>query len=242
MNKLLILLALVLVSALPNVSGQNYNYPKASDYPNLPGSGKNVDDFVPAKWETIGKACGDLNGDKLADCALVIKGADGRFLNKNDGLGSELFDTNPRMLLVLFKDKNGYVVAGQSRSFIIPPDSPTMSEPFQQIKVKNGVLELGFESFSSAGSWSTASASYKFKWLGGRFALIGADKTDVTRNTGRIESRSYNFLTGRVKTSTGHISSDRDKVRWKNLKLKKPQTLDTFKAPFGWEIEPGYFL
>jgi hypothetical protein len=243
MNKRLItLFILVSFGSFQHVFSQDSNRPQRSDYPNLPKSGKSINDFVPQDWETVGKAPGDLNGDQIEDCALVIKANLSKFLNKNDGLGSHPFDTNPRVLVILFKDKDGYKIAKQSNTFIVPPDSPTRTEPFQAVQIKNGVLELSFELFSSAGSWSMTSSSYRFKFLHSEFVLIGADKTDSMRNSGEMESRSYNFLTSRLKVSTGSFSSDREKVRWKTYKLKKLKTLDTFKAPFSWKIESDYYL
>jgi len=243
MNKLLIILFILLsCGSLQHVFSQDFNRPQGSDYPNLPKSGKSITDFVPQDWETVGKAQGDLNGDRLEDCALVIKANLSKFLNKNDGLGSDPFDTNPRILVILFKDKDGYKLAKQSNTFIVPPDAPTMTEPFQVVTIKNGVLELSFELFASAGSWSMTSSSYRFKFLKGEFVLIGADKTDSMRNSGEMESRSYNFLTSRLKVSTGKFSSDREKVRWRTYRLRKLKTLDTFKAPFSWKIEADYYL
>jgi len=178
----------------------------------------------------------------LEDCALVIKANLSKFLNKNDWLGSNPFDTNPRILVILFKDQDGYRIAKQSNTFIVAPDSPTQEEPFQEVSIKKGVLELSFQLFSSAGSWSTTSSSYRFKFLNGEFVLVGADKIDSMRNTGEMESRSYNFLTSKLKVSTGNFSSDREKVRWRTYRLKKLKTLNTFKAPFSWKIEPDYYL
>ena len=243
MNKLLIILFIVIsFGDFQVVFSQDFSLPQKSDYPKLPESGKSIRDFVPQDWETVGKADGDLNGDKLADCALVIKANLPNFLNKNDGLGSHPFDTNPRILVILFKDKDGYKIAKQSNTFIVAPDSPTQLPPFQMITIKHGVLELSFELFSSAGSWSMTSSSYRFRFLNGEFALIGSDKTDAMRNSGEMESRSYNFLTSKLKISTGRLSSDRQKVRWKTYRLKKLKTLDTFKAPYSWKIEADYYL
>ena len=243
MNKLsIIVFIFVSLGSLQHVFSQDFNRPHNSDYPKLPKSGKSINDFVPKDWETVGKAQGDLNGDKLEDCALVIKANLSKFLNKHDGLGSNPFDTNPRILVILFKDKDGYKIAKQSNTFIVAPDSPTQLEPFQEVRIKNGILELSFELFSSAGSWSMTSSSYRFKFLNGEFVLIGADKTDSMRNSGEMTSRSYNFLTSRLKVSTGNFSSDRQKIRWRTYKLRKLKTLDTFKAPFSWKIEPDYYL
>jgi len=238
----LIVFIWVSLGSSQNIFSQDFNRPRNSDYPNLPKSGKSINDFVPKDWETVAKAQGDLNRDKIEDCALVIKANLSKFLNKNDGLGSNPFDTNPRILVILFQDKDGYRIAKQSNTFIVAPDSPTQEEPFQEVSIKKGVLELSFQLFSSAGSWSTTSSSYRFKFLNGEFVLIGADKTDSMRNSGEMKSRSYNFLTSRLKVSTGNFSSDREKVRWRTYRLKKLKTLDTFKAPFSWKIESDYYL
>lgn len=243
MNKLLIILfVFVSVGSFQHAFGQDFNRPQNSDYPNLPKSGKSINDFIPKDWETVGKAQGDLSGDKIEDCALVIKAKLRKFLNKNDGLGSDPFDTNPRILVILFQDKDGYKIAKQSNTFIVAPASPTEEEPFQEVSIKTGVLQLSFQLFSSAGSWSTTSSAYRFKFLNGEFVLIGADKTDSMRNSGEMESRSYNFLTSKLKVSNGNFSSDRQKVRWKTYRLKKLKTLNTFKAPFSWKIGSDYYL
>jgi hypothetical protein len=152
MKKLLLILIILLNRGA--AFGQDFTFPAEFDYPQLEKYGQKVEDFVPKNWKIISKANGDLNGDKIADSAIVIKGSDAKFLNKNDGLGNPEYDTNPRMLIVLFKNavENRYEVAEQSNSFILIPDSPTMTEPFKSVKIKNGVLWLDFEQWYSAGS------------------------------------------------------------------------------------------
>jgi hypothetical protein len=69
------------------------------------------------------------------------------------------------------------------------------------------------------------------------------DKTTSIRNSGKTESRSYNFLTNKMKITTGNYASDeKKKVRWKTYKVKKLKTLGTFKEPFSWEIEYDYYV
>lgn len=245
MNKLLIILFLLLNFVAVSAQDEDFKVPDESDYPPLPEQGKSCEDFVPKSWQVITKATGDLNKDNAPDCVLVIKGVNAKFLNKNEGLGAKIYDTNPRMLVILFKntEKNLYRLARRSNSFIVAPDSPTMSEPFQEATIKNGVLQLSFEQWSSAGSWATAQTSYKFRFQNGDFVLIGADKTESARNTGEMETRSYNFLTKKVRVETANFSSDKKgKVLWKTFKLDKLKTFDAFKAPFRWEIEPDYYL
>jgi hypothetical protein len=238
-----ILLTLIFLSGVQSGFGQGFTRPVASDYPNLPKSAARPADFIPAGWKIMGEAEGDLNGDKRTDFALVIKANEKKFLNKNDGLGGEVFDTNPRILAVLFWENDRYKLAVQSNSFIVLPDAPTMEEPFQAIKIENGVLRLDFVIWYSAGSWGMSTHIYRFRFQNGTFALIGADETETQRNTGEMETRSYNFLTGKVKTTSGNISGKpKDKVQWRNFRLKELKTFETFPEPFKWEVEKGYFL
>jgi hypothetical protein len=240
-----LLLVLIILLNLEATFGQDFTFPAEFDYPQIEKHGQKVEDFVPKSWKIIGKAGGDLNGDKIADSALVLKGNDAKSLNKNDGLGNPEYDTNPRMLIVLFKNtsENRYEIAEQSNSFILIPDSPTMTEPFKSVKIKNGALWLDFEQWYSAGSWGTTEASYKFKYSNGEFVLIGADKTESMRNTGDTETRSYNFLINRMSITTGNFAGKaKPKTRWKTFKVKETKTFRTFKEPFSWEIEPDYFL
>jgi len=146
MKKLLLIILIILLN-LTFAYGQDFKFPTDSDYPQLKKYGQKIEDFVPKNWTTVDKAFGDLNDDKIADCAVVIKGNDKKFLNKNDGLGVHKFDTNPRMLIILFKNaaEKRYEIAEHSNTFIVIPDSPTMSEPFQSVKIKNGVLQMDFE-------------------------------------------------------------------------------------------------
>lgn len=244
MNKVLIILFLLLNFAVV-CAAQDFVVPAESDYPPLRKEAAKCEDFVPKNWEITGKASGDLNQDRAPDCVLVIKGRNPKFFNKNEGPGTKIYDTNPRILVIAFKtgEKNQYELARQSNSFIVAPDSPTMSEPFQEVAIKNGVLQLAFEQWSSAGSWGMAHMSYKFRFQDGEFVLIGADKTESMRNTGEMEIRSYNFLTRKVRIETGNFSSDKKgKVKWRAFKLEKLKTFDTFKAPFEWEVEPDFYL
>jgi len=240
---------LLLLTILLNASvafGQDWTSPNGSDYPKLEKYGQTIESFVPKNWKTIDKALGDLNGDKIPDAAIVIQGTDAKFINKNDGLGVEEFDTNPRILVILIRNAlaNRYELVEQNNTFIIPPDSPTMSEPFQSVKIKNGVLQLDFEIFYSAGSWGTSNASYKFKYKGEEFVLIGVDKKEFMRNSGKMETRSYNFLTNKMSVTTGDEFDEKEKkkVKWKTYRIGKLKTFRTFVKPFDWEIEPDYFI
>lgn len=239
MNKLIILFIVLSVKTLAFAQEYNFKFPETADYPNLPKFGKSINDFVPKNWKVFGKASGDLNGDGQTDYVLVLKATYSKFLNKNE---SQIFNTNPRILVILFKENNGYRIAKQNNEFVFVPDSPSMSEPFQKVKINNRVLQLDFELWYSAGSWSASNYSYKFRFQNGNFYLIGIEKTEWIRNSGETETRSYNFLTNKVKIMTGDIQSEEKKIEWKNFRVIKLKTLDTFKAPFTWEIEYDYYV
>ena len=242
MGNVLILSVILALTAAVGAQDE-FVYPAAADYPEIVHTGKSVESFVPDGWKIAARSDGDLNADGTADAAVYLKGAFAKFLNKNKGLGVEEFDTNPRILLILFAKNGNYELASRSDTFIFIPDSPVVAEPFKAMSIAKGVLRIDFELWQSAGSWGATTASYKFRYRNGEFLLIGADKEDSMRNTGRTELRSYNFLTKTVKIATGNFESDaKPKVRWRTLKSGKLKTLKTFPKPFEWEVEPDYYL
>lgn len=216
--------------------------PQAADYPAIAETGAKTSDFIPQNWKTLGEAKGDLNGDKIPDTAFVIQGSDPKFIAKNDGLGTDTFDTNPRMLVILFGTSDGYKLAEKSTTFVASSDYPTMEEPFDSIEIKNGVLQIKQHIFMSAGGWGTSNYTYKLRYQNGDFAVIGADTTSVQRNTGEMESRSYNFLTRKVQVETGRIDSDKKKVSLRNFKVTKLQTLKNYPKAFEWEVEKDFSI
>lgn len=238
-----LLLILILLCGASAVFGQDeFPMPKKSDYPELPKTAAKPADFIPKDWKIMGESEGDLNGDRQKDAVLVIKGTDPKFVTRHEGLGENPFDTNPRIMAILFRENDGYKLVQRSDSFIAMSDYPTMSEPFQAVKITNGVLQFDFEMFLSAGGWGMSNQNYKFRYQNGKFELIGADKTETQRNTGEMETRSYNFVTGKVKVTTGNFEGKKEKVTWKTYKSKTLQTFDTLPKPFEWEIEKDYFL
>ena len=199
--------------------------------------GKTIRDFIPKNWKILHKEFGDLNGDKKDDVALVLRANYAKYLNKNDGLGENEFDTNPQMLLILFNIGGNFELVEQNNTFIIGREYPTYSEPLTKIEIKNGILQLFFEVWQSAGSWFTSNTTYKFKFINNEFALIGLDKSESSRNVGEVTTRSYNFLTRKLKTSLPTYENEKPyKITWANIKLSKLKTFKTYKAPYTWKI------
>jgi hypothetical protein len=244
--KKLFFAALLLFAAQITFAQEEFIFPKDADYPTLKVEGSTLEDFVPKDWEIMDKTFGDLNGDGQTDCVIVVNGTDKRFIQKNDGFGMNPFDTNPAILAVLFKDKNGYRLALQNNTLAYPPEGPTASYPFSAMSIKNKVLEIDFEHMLSAGGWGATYSSFKFKLIGGEFKMIGADKREFMRNSGDGEERSYDFLTRKVKIVTGNqmeYDPKKMKTRWRTLPAKvKAPTLRTVGKSESWEIEHDYYL
>src|SRR5262249_18302127 len=97
--KKLLLFAFLLLNFIAASAQENFKFPTEKDYPQIVKSGRDITDFVPKDWKIVDKKTGDLNNDKLDDWALVVKGTSPEFINKNDGLGSNPFDTNPNILI-----------------------------------------------------------------------------------------------------------------------------------------------
>lgn len=241
---LLIAIHLVLVcSAMSQDEDERWPRPKASDYPTVASTSATCSGFAPSKWTQMALATGDLNGDGRADCAAVFAGTDSRFLHKNDGFGSETFDTNPRILVIAFADNGGFRLVEQNNTFIISAESPVMTEPFQEVTIEKGILRFLFEEFYSAGSWGMANRKYAFRYQNGEMTLIGVDKTETRRNTGDLEIRSYNLSTGQMTIETGHISDDgKGKVRRRAFRVRPLPTLKTVKPMLTWEIEKDVII
>lgn len=234
--------------ALSQEDESGFLFPKDGDLPKIVTHAKNVSAFVPRGWHIESTAKGDLNGDAFPDQALFIKGTARKYIQKNEGLGQNPFDTNPRALLIVFFDPStkGYRLIEKS-SLIPIPDSPTMSEPLESMTIKNGVLKIHLSVWFSAGSWSTSNTTYSFRYQNDKFVLIGADSSDYQRNTGHEAKCSINFLTSKVKITISdpldseglHVTSS---TRWQRLKSSKLRSLSSFQKPYAWEVIPGWNL
>lgn len=208
--------ALTATAAFPDVTVPPVTYPA------LAARGANAAAFVPAGWKLESSASGDLNGDGRADLAIVLRGANRRNIVANpDGLGQNPFDTNPRILAVLFgQATGGYRLALENHTLIPRPDNPVASDFLEDggVKIERGVLKVTMSFFLSAGGWGTAARTYTFRWQNSRFELIGFDKRDLQRNTGEMVSTSINYSTRKVRIGKSTMENDSaERVTWRIL-------------------------
>lgn len=222
-RKLFIILSLFLISSI-------YIFAE-----NFPQKAKTIDDFIPKGWKRISSTNGDLNKDKLEDAVIVIEKEDKKNIKKNDSLGSDYLNLNPRILLVLFKQKDGTytLVSKNDKGFIPSPnseDEPTLEDTFDSISIKNNTFRINFNYFYSAGSWGTSQTNYIFRYQNNKFELIGFSESSFMRNSGEEEELSINFSTNKVKTTTGgnvfEGNVNNPKSKWKTINFKRKYTLD----------------
>ena len=222
-RKLFFILSLFLISSI-YIFGENF-----------PQKAKTVNDFIPKGWKKILTTNGDLNKDKLEDTVIVIEKEDKKNIKKNDGFGPEELNLNPRILLVLFKQKDGtYVLASKNDKGFIKSegndDNPALMDTLDDIIIKNNILKIVFNYFMSAGSWWTSTNVYIFRFQNNVFELIGYESNAYMRTTGEEEGTSINFSTNKAKITTGgNIFEEKEnnpKNEWRYVKFEKKYILN----------------
>lgn len=221
-----VLLALLALPASV-AAAQDFVLPPVS-YPPLPAAGVAAQDFVPKGWRIEARASGDLDGDSRADLALVLRAGDPANVIP-ETICEERFDTNPRILAILLAKPGGYRLGAENHELIPRRENPCEADPFSetgQIAIARGALRIDLERMMSAGGWDAGTATFKWRWRDEAVRLIGFDYSNVRRNTGDMTVVSINYLTGRVKITTGNVGTDLDKVRWTKLHNRRAPTLD----------------
>ncbi|MGB7407825.1 MAG: hypothetical protein WA908_04915 [Pontixanthobacter sp.] len=176
-------------------------------------------DFVPVGWKLFDKFDGDLNGDDRIDAAIVIQRNDPQAIIADpDGLGMDRYDANPRILLIALRNHLWqYRIVSRNDRIIPDHDSPTIGDPYEDMRIADGVLHFDLDFFANAGSWETYNRRFQFRWNGAAMALIGFDMTHVHRGSGVLRQTSVNYLTGKRKDADGSIEDDTTEWRWSDI-------------------------
>ena len=193
----------------------------------LKDSGKGAADIVPNGWESSFKT-GDLNGDGVADLAIIATPCDKeKMKTRDDGY---VYNFNQPILAIYWGEKNGKFKLYKQYDDVIPerPDEYTDITP--SLDVTGGKLKISLEYFVTAGSWYQPIIPYTFRYQKGDFFLIGKDETGVTRNTGVTTVTSENYLTHKRTVTT--TRPKRKKPTVKTTRLKKSSL-----KPLGFSLE-----
>ena len=177
------------------------------EYPtDFPEQGNKIEDFVPKHWSAIMKVDGELNKDGLTDTALIVEQENPNNISVTEY--NDTLNTNPRALLVLFKQENGTykLTAKNDKGFIEPPkENSSLLDPLGEgdINIKNNTLRLKFQYFFSAGSWYITNVEYVFRYQNNHFELIGVETNSFHRATGEETIVSFNLSTNKLETTMG---------------------------------------
>ena len=201
----------------------------------FPKKAETVNDFIPKGWKEILATSGDLNKDKLEDVVIIIEKDDEKNIKKNNTIGPNYLNLNPRILLILFKQKDGtYILVDKNDKGFIQSENdeknPTLMDTLSGIDIKNNTLKISHDYFLSVETWSALQSVFTFRFQNNRFELIGFDNNLFVRNSGEQEKFSINFLTNKIKTTSGGNIFDKKlnnpKEKWGNNNIKKKYILE----------------
>ena len=212
--------ASLLVCLVPLMALAQDVTPPVARYPKLPAHAAAADGFAPPGWRVELTAAGDLDGDGIGDLALVLREQSAANVLNNAGAGPSRFDTNPRILVVALGRRGGGYDLAVEDHVLIPRDTEPNIDDYLDgggIAIRRGALQVTVHLFANAGGWTAGTKTYTFRVRHRRLVLIGYDSAMVQRNTGAITGTSVNYLTGKMKLSTGTIDKDEDTVKWKTL-------------------------
>ncbi len=168
---------------------------------------KNPSDFIPRgfilfKQDGNEKIICDFNKDGLSDVALIVKGTDKIYFEKNQ-FGVEV-DKNRRGIIILINKGNYYELAVKNYDCFSSEneDGGVYYAPELYVEFKNSNLFISWH-HGRYGYWK-----YTFRYQNRDFELIGYDESS---NRGPIieSETSINFLTG-VLINRKNINSDAD--------------------------------
>ena len=215
-----------------------------SKNPELQKKGKELKDLIPDQWKLLATTNGDLNRDGINDVAFIIENTDKKNIKLNDiDLGRDSINLNPRILGIYFGKRNGKLVKKlQSDTFILLQDSPTMDEPFDGIEIlENGILQIKFKFWFSAGSWSTSNHTYQFRFQNKAFELIDYESNESHRGTGEETDYSINFLTQKMKVIVTSFDEETEERIYeetlKEFEIQQLKSIQSLKKPLEWEFQ-----
>ena len=226
---------------------------------NFPEKANKVEEFIPKGWKKLIVKKGDLNKDKIDDIVLVIEKNDSINIKKSESTyeASVVHNFNPRIILVLFKDKNSQynLVAKNEDGFIVSEGrsyeegfeklaSPNNDKLSDSIAIKNNILHI-YTYFEATRSYN--STEYIFRYQNNRFELIGLESNSNGASGGYVENSNYsfNFSTKKLKKylSREDMTTEekpKEEKTEKDIDVENKYILDTMKENTLEEILTEY--
>lgn len=178
-------------------------------------------------WEHV-EETGDLNGDGIADLAVIAVPDDTAYLLvRDDGY---VYNFNQPLLAIYFGDKDGGYTLWRGYDTVVParPDEYLSITPSLKI-TSRCTLIISLEYFATMGGWDAPTYSYTFRFQDGDFFLIGRDEEHRMRNTGEVERESYNFLTHKKQYISDSFNKRvKPRERWTTIPKEPLRPLGSF--------------
>jgi tetratricopeptide (TPR) repeat protein len=204
---------------------------KGFEYPTIQHSGKTIQSFVPSGWKIKDKALGDLNGDKIADAAIVLEY---NTIAEEVRADNHTIHSHPRILLVLFKNGDHYQLALQQNTFILREhEGSAMGEdPYGELIIEKGILTISTDLLREF-------TNYRFRYQNNNFYLIGAG--DYGRGIGTKDDWELDFVAKKATNYYGGSNDDsgsttKTKVTQRKITIPKLKKLSELKQPYNWKI------
>lgn len=201
-----------------------------------------------------------MNKDKIDDVVLVIEKNDPKNIKKSESTYDAPITNNfnPRIILVLFKDKNSqYSLVAKNEDGFIVSEGRSYEEGFEKlsspnlngklsdsVSIKNNTLHI-YTYFET--TRSSNSTEYIFRYQNNRFELIGLEVNANGASGGYLESSNYsfNFSTKKLKKylSREDMTTEKkvkEEKTEKDIDIKDKYILDTMKENTSEEILTEY--
>lgn len=187
--------------------------------------------FLPKGYVAFEKIYGELNGDTLKDCILIIKATDPAKI-VTDEYG-KIVDRNRRGIIILFNKKVTYEIGVKNLSCFSSEneDGGVYMPPDLSVEIKNGKIDIHY-GHGRYGYWG-----YTFRFKNSDFELIGyysGDRSNFYSEYVTFDETSINFITKKelVKEVINVDSQGKEiyKETWKDVSanrlLKLSQIVD----------------
>ncbi|MDM1247405.1 hypothetical protein HX005_08385 [Acinetobacter sp. R933-2] len=184
--------------------------------------------FIPAQWEVISKANGDLNADGQSDVALLIQ--------------PENTQIQDRKLLILFKNNQSYTLYLNKKipAWTYPDEENCINDAISGagLAIKHGILDIGFNAMNSCSNWYGEGWTYRFQWRNKHLKLIGFEYWFIYKTDGKSKRYSGNFLTQKLKNTFANEFDDQiqPQISWKKLIPIRPDQLEHIQ----FKDNPGF--
>ncbi len=191
----------------------------------LKPQGVSVEDIVPVGW-LHQEAQGDLNKDGIPDLVVVATPDDvENTITRSDGY---VYNFNQPILAVYFGTAQGQFHQWKAYDNVIPSDDSETCHNDVSLEITDrGVIRISIQLFCSAGSYGVSTDTYSYRYQNGDFYLIGMDKEEMLRTTGKITLVSENYLTWKRQVKTSNAFDDKAPTteKWSRLPKKALEKL-----------------